>query len=133
HLLRQLAGEEWHEEEVQLARLTQMLDARIAKADRLAHAVRKHRHIAFSIERNAEAGSVQTRAQLRMCLHMHDDAIAVETHLRVLCVGVARRSGLAAKVIAAVLREELLVQRPLQRLWRDVQFNGVCRSCKQSR
>ena len=66
-----------------------------------------------------------------MRLHVHDNAIAIEAHLRVFGVRVAGGTGLALEVVASVLREELLVQRALERLRGDVEFNGFCGAGEQ--
>src|ERR1700761_7632860 len=64
---------------------------------------------------------------------MHHHAVTIEAHLRLFCVRIACGARLALEVIPSVLREELLVQRALQRLRRDLEVNGVCRACQGSR
>lgn len=125
HLLGEFAAEEGLEEEVELGRLAEVLDAGVAEADGLALGVGDDGDVGFGVEGDAEAGSVKAGAKFGVGFDVDDDAVAVEADLRVLGVGVAGGGGLAAEVVAAVLVEELLVQRALEGLVGDVELNGV--------
>ncbi len=93
-----------------------MIESRIAKPNRLALRIWNDRDVGLRIQPHPKTHPAQTRAQLRMGLHMDHNTLVLEAHLRLLCIRKTCRSRASAKVVASILTiEELRIQSPLKR------------------
>ena len=126
HLLRELAAQEGHEEEVEFLGFGEVLDAGIAKTDGFTLGVGDHGDIGFGSESDAEAGGSHGLAEAGAGLDVHEDAVVLEGDPGFSGVNEAGGFVVAADVEAVVLRvEELLVEGALESLSGDADFDGV--------
>src|ERR1700723_660021 len=124
HLRGQFVAEEWFEQEVQLLRLAEPLDSRIAKADALFLGFGDQRDIGLGGKRHADAGPMNCCAELCPRMDMDDNTVLHEGHMRRIGIDVAGRRGVAADIVAPLWAiEELRPQGTFKSLRRYLYFN----------
>ena len=126
HLLRELFAEEGNEEEVEFLGGGEVVDAGVAEADGFAFGLREDGDVGVRGEADSDAGAEHAGAELGFGFDVDDDAVFFEGDFGVLRVDVAGLSvGTLDEVFAVGAVEELLLERALERLGRDAEFDGM--------
>jgi hypothetical protein len=119
-------AEEGDEEEVELLRLGEVLDAGVAEADGFALGFGEDGDVGFRREGEAEAGGLHAGAELGVGVDVDDDAVLDEADFGLVGVDEAGGVGVAAEVVAAVgAVEELLGESALEGVGGDADLDGA--------
>jgi hypothetical protein len=121
--------EKGDEQEVELARVREVIDARITKANRLAFRIGEDGNVHVASNRDAHAVSVNSCPEFSSRVDMDDDAILVEGNAWIFGIDEAGGFRVAAKIIATVgAIEELSLEGALHGLGGDSDLSGVGRN-----
>jgi hypothetical protein len=105
-LLGKLAREKRHKKEVKLTRIGEVVDARVAEADRLALRVRENRDVDVAGDGDTDAGPAERGSELGAGVDVDDDAVLNKGDARVFRIDEACGLVIAAEIVAAVGRIE---------------------------
>jgi hypothetical protein len=121
-------GEEGNEEEVQLARVRQVIDAGIAEADGLALGIGEDGDIDVAGEGDADTGSDDGGAEPGAGVEADDDTVVVEGDVGLFGVDVTGGVSVATKIIASIRAvKELRLEGAFERLGRDADLRCMGR------